>query len=408
MIKSQEELIKYIEKRCVIYSDNKNELRRIVNNIKEKYNIPRAITTDILSLNKSADGYSRFILYAIFQEVTGNMKETDFFTQDEINYFANYKYVEERVSFPMVFHMQQVATDQWIGAISVKELMKLRDAQLINYNTNTQRSMRAIGKGEHYQITLNKKALKEIGKLYNDNGYIPTTITLNMPEDTEYVYIKERSELIINRMRYFDIIDGYHRYIAMSNEYNGNADFDYPMELRIVEFPEYKAKQFIYQEDQKTKMSTVESKSFNQNDSGNIVAQRLNTDPSCNYMGLISLNGVINSAEFGLLISQFYFKGRMSKSDERQKIIETTKELKAKLNYMSEEDSSLLRKCNTYQLACMMYIFSLDVDMSDYMSLYSELLPIANEYAKNYVIGNNGISRKVLNSFDKVGEKYVQ
>lgn len=363
---------------------------------------------DMLTLNKSADGFSKFILYALFQEVTGNMKEEDFFTQDEINYFANYKYVEEKASFPMTFHMQQVTIDQWIGAISVKELMKLRDAQLINYNTNTQRSMKAIGKGEHYQITLNKKALKEIGKLYNDNGYIPTTITLNMPEDTEYVYVAERSELVIKSMRYFDIIDGYHRYIAMSNEYNQDNSFDYPMELRIVEFPEYKAKQFIYQEDQKTKMTKVESKSFNQNDSGNIVAQRLNADPSCNYMGLISLNGIINSAELGLLISQFYFKGKMSKSDERQKIIETVKELKAKLNYMSEVNPDLLNKCDTYQLVCMMYVFTINTDTDKYMSLYNELLPIAKEYAKSYIIGNNGVRRKVLNSFDKVGEKYVQ
>ena len=88
-------------------------------------------------------------------------------------------------------------------------------------------------------------------------------------------------------------------------------------------------------------------------------------------------------------------------------IIDAVKELKTKLNYMSEADADLLRKCDSYQLACMMYIFSLDVDMDDYVNLYNELLPIANEYTKNYVIGNNGISRKVLNSFDKVGEKYV-
>lgn len=407
-IKSQKELETYIEKRCSIYADDKSECKRISNNIKEKYNIPRTISLDILTLNKSTDGFSRFILYAIFQEVAGNLKEEDFFTKDEINYFSNYRYQEDKIKFPMCFHMKQVTVDQWIGIITTKELMKLRDAQLINYNTNTQRSMKAIGKGQHYQITLNKKALRDIGELYNKKSYIPTTITLNMPEDTDYIYNEERSKLIINNIKYFDIIDGYHRYIAMSNEYNSNANFDYPMELRIVAFPEYKAKQFIFQEDQKTKMTAVESKSFNQNDAGNIVAQRLNNDPECNFMGLISLNGVINSGELGLLVSQFWFKKKMSKGDERRRIIEVAKDLKYKLNYISECNPSLLTKCDSYCLACMMYMFSLNIQEDKYLEVLNELLDVAREYPKNYIISKIGISRKVLNSLAKVGENYVQ
>jgi hypothetical protein len=88
------------------------------------------------------------------------------------------------------------------------------------------------------------------------------------------------------------------------------------MELRIVNFTEDKAKQFIWQEDQKTQMRKIDSKSMNMNSSANIVVTRLNENVRCNLKGLISRNeGTIPFGELAELVDYFYFKG-ISKEKE--------------------------------------------------------------------------------------------
>ena len=87
-----------------------------------------------------------------------------------------------------------------------------------------------------------------------------------------------------------DILDGYHRYIAISQVVREYPEWDYQMELRITTFTEEKAKQFIYQNDQKTQMRRINSESMNQYSPSNIVVEKLNTNPSSNIRGQISRN----------------------------------------------------------------------------------------------------------------------
>ena len=179
----------------------------------------------------------------------------EFFTEEEVREFRKTRYKVKKVAFPLVFEgMAQVASDQWIGVTSAKRLMELKDAQLIRYNANTQRTLKRVVRGEQrfYRISLNKKSVGEIRKRMESDTYIPDDITLNVPVGSEFTY--SNGTLKITSMEAFDIIDGYHRYIAMSQSSATKDGFDYPMELRIVNFPEHKAQRFIFQKDQKTLM----------------------------------------------------------------------------------------------------------------------------------------------------------
>lgn len=215
--------------------------------------------------------------------------------------------------------------------------MRLRDAQLINYNTNAQRTLqRTIRYGvESYKIAINRKALANIKKSFIEGDFIPNTITLNIPEDeVDWSYDDSKKQLKINKIKHFDIADGYHRYLAMCQIKDEDPKFDYPMELRVVFFPDSKIKQFIYQEDQKTKMKKIDSDSMNMNAPENLVTERLNRDPMFFYKGGISHgNGVIDYSEFASCVKYFYFHGEAYTSAEKALAINRVKEeLLNKLN----------------------------------------------------------------------------
>ena len=339
MLKQRDSLEKLLTQECKSISNNKKNCQETYSKLKEKFNIPIGISSDIITLRRDLCEFSEFILYALLFIIAEN-KVKNYFSAEEIKAYSKAKYKIEKFKLPYKMeNMCQISEDQWIGSITVKELMKLRDAQLINYNENSQRTMQHIidGEREYYKISLNKAAVSAIRESYERDLYIPNTITLNMTEDSDFSF--SNNTLTIREIKQFDIIDGYHRYIAMSQIYDVNKDFDYNMEIRIVCFSEQKAQQFIYQEDQKTQMKKIDSDSLNQNNAGNIVCQRLNADPLCNLQGLINRNdGVISAGEFCLLINYFYFKN-INKSDVKTRIIQVTKELKEKLNAITESNN---------------------------------------------------------------------
>lgn len=368
MLKSKELLEKHIEKLCMSIITDTATCNKVYDFAKEKYNIPKGMTSDILCLRVSLSEVSEFILYCFLSSIENvlNINESKinyFYTEKEINMYSKSKYDLDNINFPIRFKMIQVTRDQWVGKISIEVLMKLRESQLINYNINAQRTMQRIIKDnkEIYKITLNETAIKAISNLFDKNIYIPTPFTLNIPLEIEsdFYYDKDKCELVINSLRYFDITDGYHRYIAACRKSDSDKNFNYEMELRIVNFSEEKAKQFIYQEDQKTKMKKIDSNSYNLNNPGNLIAERLNQNPMCNLKGLISRNnGIINLGELAGLIDYLYFKG-LPKDKENMTIIKVTKELLDNFNMLTEYNTFYLEKKYSYKQLCLVvYIFN--------------------------------------------------
>ena len=315
--KAEEAIQRQLRKLENNISGYKKNINSIIDKLNAQYGIPFSEASDLLSQKTHISTASDFELYAIMNAVNENLI-SEYFTPIEIKKYSKYKIKKSEISFPIEFNVIQVAEDQWLGSITVKQLMLFRDTQFINYNENTQRTMTRVNHGifESYKITLNRKAVEGIKKSYKRNAYIPNAITLNLPDDAEFDYDEDENKLIITNISHFDILDGYHRYIAMSELTNEDADFDYTMELRLVSFSEEKAKQFIWQEDQKTKMSKADSATFNQYKASNIIAQRLNSGA---LRGIVNNNGgIIDTAVLTNILDYTYLKGKqdLTRSEE--------------------------------------------------------------------------------------------
>lgn len=318
----------------------------LAENANVQFGVPTGDIMDYLSGRKKtseANTQDLFMLCWTFDYTRKTNLAKEFFTPSEVRELTKMQVVPLKANFPLRIKCVQVDDDQWIGRCDVHFLMELRNSQLINYNANAQRTMtRVVRQGiEQWKITLNKKAVRSIKESYKTNAYIPNTITLNIPEDQyDFQYDSNKNELIINSLDSFDITDGYHRYMAMSELWDEDRHFNYPMELRITHFPDSKAKQFIYQEDQKTPMTRIDSESMNMSAPANMVTERLNSDPNFLLSGQISRNeGMINFGEFSSCVKFFYFKGKgYTKAESVMAINKVKRELVEKLNPVFDTD----------------------------------------------------------------------
>lgn len=369
MLKSRKTLEQYLDELCDRIVVDNIKCKAVYTYANEKYEIPKGMVSDLITKRMAMASVSEFVLFILLDSMCSVLKEDkvlgvdNFYTMQEAKHYRVSKYEIEKIKFPLVFKMVQIADDQWVGKITVDMLMKLRQAQLINYNVNAQRVMTKVVKGdkETYKITLNQKAVKEIQDSFEKGEFIPNTITLNIPMETEYdfYYDEESMSLVINSLEHLDCTDAFHRYIAACQARDTNSTFDYPMELRLVNYTEDKAKQFIYQEDKKTFMKKVDSRSMNMNRAANIVVTRLNENVRCNLKGLINRNdGVIHFGELADMVDYFYFKGT-NKEKERSISIQAIKELTDNFNMLTEYNTDYLEHKMSYRtLLVIMFCFN--------------------------------------------------
>lgn len=371
MIRTKEELANKIRPLCERVLFDKEKSNNTLYAMQTSFNIPTGMTMDLLTGRINLEDANEFILFALCNCLDKELEKKNtnkYFTPIEIEGYSKSKYHEETIKFPIEIKCVPVTADQWIGSVDVDFIMKLRRAQLINYNANAQRTLQKVVKGErsYYKITLNKDAINKIIESMDNGNYIPNTITLNMPETADFSYDDSKCVLSIKTLDHFDISDGYHRYIAMGQLKDKNPDFNYPMELRIVMFSEDKVKQFIYQEDQKTKMKKIDSDSMNMNAPENLVVERLNRDVMFNLKNKIARNnGSINYGELATIIKYFYFKGQGADKSIRR-IIEVESEIRDKFNKLTETYPSLLDKDYSFaELMVIFYTFD-NVSIADY------------------------------------------
>ena len=365
MLKAKSRLCKYIKDRAKEIVFEKQVTKALVYYVNNKYDLPTGIIMDIIAGRTEVDYFNEFILFCVLDGIDHVDKadaKSEYYTKIEIDGYSRTKYEDkDKIKFPIRIKCVQIDKDQWVGATDVHFLMQLRKAQLINYNANAQRTMKKIIRGDKtaFKISLNVNAVKSIKQSYLNHSFVPNTITLNIPEETEYnfYYDSNSCELVIDSLEHFDISDGYHRYIAICQIIDSGADFDYNMELRIINFPVDRVRQFIYQEDQKTKMRKIDSASMNMNSAANMVVERLNIDPRFNMKDKINRNdGLINYSELAALIQYFYLKG--IKDPSVKEIISIKDDLRDKINYFTETFTDYLdHRFDYLDLAIMIYRF---------------------------------------------------
>jgi len=341
MIKSKELFCDFISKRLDLYAIKKSAVEEMKDYLVKKYHFRLGEAVNLITQRTPLTTEGNFICYCVCDALSRVDKKTipsEWFTEKEKTAFSSETIQRDELTFPLVIPAIQIAYDQWIGMCDCSFLMKLREGQKIFYNTNTQRTLQRMVKNgqESYRITLNKTAVKDIQTAYETGTYIPDTISLNLSGDAEFWYNADKRELIIENMDHFDIIDGFHRYTAMCKEWDVNPNFNYTMELRIVQYDEVRAKQFIWQQDQKTKMKKIDSDSLNISAPENIVAEKLNRNPMFNYHEEINRSdGLIPLQDFVNIVKFLYFK-RVNKSDERKIINAVTSDLMDKLNVSTQ------------------------------------------------------------------------
>ena len=303
---------------------------------------------------------------------------SNFFTKLEIDRYKEGQYETKNIKDDeRIFDMVKVTDNQYIGAYSVKKLMRLRENSLIWYNVNTQRPMTYVVKNgeEEFYPTINRKAVAEIRSDLDNDIYIPTTITLNINDDRYMEPRYEDGKLIFDELKPFDIIDGFHRYLAMASKYDdSNGEYDFDIELRIVQFSEKKAKHFIYQEDKKTKMSKYASASLNQHDFKNLVGQRLNEDEM--FKGLINVNGKIDSGVFSSLLNIFRIKSQ-------QEVITITKKFNKFLGdlWMSKPDL-FEKRWDNWQIQSVVYAVYKGISVDETIKLFEYFENVSLEFKK--------------------------
>lgn len=368
MLKDKRELEQYLEKKILKLVSDTELCNKIYDYALEKYNIPITVSSDYLTLRNPLEEANDFVLFCLLDSIeciTKTKKSVipDFYVEREIKTYSTSQFKVDKIKFPLKFKAIQIADDQWSSAIDFKTLMKLRAAQLIIYNENTQRTMKRMvhNEKEIYKIEINKSAIEDIERLYKDGTYIPTPLTFNIPMDSEsnFYYNEDKMELVINSLEGFDIVDGYHRYLAACKACDSEKNINFTMELRIVNFPEDKAQQFIYQEDQKTVMTKANSNTYDQTSLANRITERLNKNPQSNLNGLISRNqGIINYSDLAELISYFYIDNN-KKKNLNSNIINISNSLIENFNILTEYDARYMDKRYSYKkLFIVMYCFS--------------------------------------------------
>lgn len=369
MKKDKKELELYLEKRCEHIVFTKEISNTIMNYMYEKYAIPMGTTMDMIAQRVALSEKTEFELFCLLDAINtvdNNDKKnkedylSSYFTDLEITSYKKQKLESDKIKFPIRISCMQVCENQWIGATNSQFFMNLRESQLIKYNANAQRVMKRIVKGDSilFKIMPNKLAIKAIKQLMKQGMYIPTVITLNLPydSDAEFYYDKKEKELVIKKLDAFDISDGYHRYLAMCELADEDALFNYPMEIRIINFSDEKTRQFIFQEDQKTKMAQSDSRTMNINRPSNNVIDRLNEMSGFDFKGQIGRNeGTISYGVLSDVIEYFYFKAK--KNYTNVDVINAAKDIKEKLNALASYNSNYItRNLNLKELATIFYV----------------------------------------------------
>ena len=356
MLKSREELNDYLKKKCQKLVLDNQKCGFIADFAYKTFNIPTGTIIDIITERadiETATEYYLFCLAYSIDKIEYISTVGNYFTETEIGIYLKTKYEEEiDIEFPLIIECMRVAADQWIGTTDINFLMKLRETQRIVYNPETQRTMKRVIRGdkEFYKISVNKKAVDQIANNFKDGSFIPNTITLNIPfeSDADFYYDEKKKCIIINSFDHFEMADGYHRYYAMCKVRDEDPDFNQVMELRITNFPETKSKQFIFQEDQKTKMTKLSSDSMNMNNPAVIVLETLNNEIDFVYKGEINRNkGLINLGEFAHIVDYMYFKD-VDKEKVRRQIFVVKNELKQIFATIVNKNIEYLEKRYSY------------------------------------------------------------
>ena len=291
---------------------NKNMGRKIIEQtgevISEKRNYLKAATHSILLQQRPLSDVSDKEIYWVIDglnetlskngelNLVKDFKIKDIFTDKEIQKYSKSKFenVTETI-YPISFKVLKISDDQWLSTISSKKLFELYKNQIINYNKNTQRPLKEVTKHgvKTYKINKNKQSVNAIKEDLKKGLFIPNCLTFNINMDNpsnEYYVDEENRELVLENGQ-FDLIDGFHRYSAITELLLENPDIEFNFGIWIMNFDENKSCRFIAQEDKRNKINKTYTKSLDALNGDNFssrIIQVLNENNNSPFKGKLT------------------------------------------------------------------------------------------------------------------------
>ncbi len=213
----------------------------------------------------------------------GELNPKHWLNKDEVETVLEYKEYPDRetLTFPLILDnvLEVVEGEQWILVADMSFVNKLYNAKMIKYNFNTQRNPKLIKRRDGFKKVpnTNRKAISQIAQKIRDKLYTPNTITFNINKKDihDFKYDKDKLRLTILEGT-IDILDGWHRCLAMMTLLVTDPTLEFKFELRFVNYDEPRAAAFVKQEDIRNKISEQHLASINMTDIANSVTKQIN------------------------------------------------------------------------------------------------------------------------------------
>lgn len=291
---------------------NKNMGRKIIEQtgevVSKKRNYLKAATHSILLQQRPLSDVSDKEIYWVVDglnetlskngesNLVKDFKIKDIFTDKEIQKYSKSKFENiTEIIYPISFKVLKISDDQWLSTISSKKLFELYKNQIINYNKNTQRPLKEVTKHgiKTYKINKNKQSVNAIKEDLKKGLFIPNCLTFNINMDNpsnEYYVDEENGELVLENGQ-FDLIDGFHRYSAITELLLENPDIEFNFGIWIMNFDENKSCRFIAQEDKRNKINKTYTKSLDALNGDNFssrIVQVLNENNNSPFKGKLT------------------------------------------------------------------------------------------------------------------------
>lgn len=367
----REELFETLRKTCDRIALDRKLMLSIVKYCYEKYGVPLNESMDVINDRVTFDTKSdEFIFYLCsgISKFIPELKPADYFNKFELSEFVAKKYTitdDYKIIIPCV---PIEYGKQWIGSLNAKIILELDRNNKINYNIEKQRVRQKVVKGNEvfYKTNISMRSVKQIAKLMMDGEYVSDYLTFDIPYDNpnnKFFYDDNKKELVFDNLDSLDITDGYHRLEAMRLCYSKDKNFNYPMGIQITQFSLQKTQQFIYQSDQKNKMTPTQSNSFDGLRPSNEVCNFLNEDGGCIYNRMIKRSGnkTVDFIALSDIVEYYYFgpgveDKNKKKEYDRGDVTKVATEVKGYLNtYAEENPQSLNRNVNFQELILYFY-----------------------------------------------------
>jgi hypothetical protein len=268
---------------------NNEILMQIINASKKKY---KGLNINIIAylnyskpLNLATDEELYIICDSLNQIFSDCININNIFTSIEIdsysnktlidNYDSNYK----KIVFDNVFMINE---QHFIAnLVQYEQFYNIMNQGLLTYNFNTQRQ----AKHSRYNNTelkkpfLNQNSVKEIFNLMLKNEFYSNAISFNVRyltgvEEIEYNKAKKQLTIDICDYTFLDIVDGYHRLIALIKAYKKQVNNT--MQLNIFHHTESNINRFIIQESRQNKINPEHLIKLNDNDEWVALARAIN------------------------------------------------------------------------------------------------------------------------------------